>query len=75
MFAQATGPARWGRRRQLVTGKTNKAIGLALFISEKTVKTHMSNIIGKLGVESRTQAALLLIDLGLVTMTDELRAS
>ncbi len=39
-------------------GKTNQEIGDDLFIGIKTVKTHVSNILSKLGVEDRTQAAI-----------------
>jgi NarL family two-component system response regulator LiaR len=42
----------------LAQGKANKEIAMALVIGEKTVKTHVSNILLKLGVQSRTQAAL-----------------
>ncbi len=52
--------------RLLVQGKTNKEIAHDLHIGEKTVKTHMSNIMAKLGVQSRTQAALMAVRLGLV---------
>ncbi len=40
----------------LTTGKTNKAIGEKLYISERTVDRHVSNIFGKLKVESRAAA-------------------
>ena len=43
--------------RLLAAGKTNRNIGEALFISEKTVARHVSNIFDKLGVSSRTEAA------------------
>jgi ATP/maltotriose-dependent transcriptional regulator MalT len=43
--------------RLLVAGKTNRAIADELFISERTVARHMSNIFGKLGVSTRTGAA------------------
>jgi DNA-binding CsgD family transcriptional regulator len=43
--------------RLLATGKTNRAIGEELFISEKTVARHVSNIFDKLGVSTRTEAA------------------
>lgn len=42
--------------RLLAAGKTNRDIGEALFISEKTVARHVSNIFDKLGVSSRTAA-------------------
>jgi DNA-binding CsgD family transcriptional regulator/tetratricopeptide (TPR) repeat protein len=43
--------------RLIATGKTNRGIAETLFISEKTVARHVSNIFDKLGVSSRTQAA------------------
>ena len=42
----------------LAQGFSNQEIARALFVSEKTVKTHMGNIFGKLNISSRTQAAL-----------------
>lgn len=42
--------------RLVASGKTNRAVGEALFISEKTVARHLSNIYGKLGVSSRSAA-------------------
>jgi two-component system, NarL family, response regulator LiaR len=53
--------------RLLAQGHTNKQIALRLQIAEKTVKVHVSNILGKLGVQSRTQAALYAIRIGLVS--------
>ena len=50
----------------LVGGRSNKEIAYELTIGEKTVKTHMSNILGKLGLASRTQAALYALKTGLV---------
>ncbi|HLY34813.1 MAG TPA: AAA family ATPase [Jatrophihabitantaceae bacterium] len=41
----------------LVEGRTNRQIGRQLYISEKTVSVHVSNILAKLGVGSRTEAA------------------
>ncbi|AZO93158.1 response regulator transcription factor [Halocella sp. SP3-1] len=51
---------------QLSKGKSNKAIGKALFISDKTVKTHISNILRKLDVKDRTQAAIKAIEENLI---------
>ena len=50
----------------LARGRANKEIARDLHIGEKTVKTHVSNILGKLGVQSRTQAALHAVRTGLV---------
>jgi DNA-binding NarL/FixJ family response regulator len=52
--------------RLLAQGKSNKEIAYALSIGEKTVKTHVSNILSKLNVSSRTQAALHAVRIGLV---------
>jgi two-component system, NarL family, response regulator LiaR len=52
--------------RQLAAGKSNKEIASEMYISETTVKTHVSNILMKLGVPSRTQAALYAVRIGLV---------
>jgi NarL family two-component system response regulator LiaR len=46
-------------------GLSNKEIGSELFISEKTVKTHVSNLLDKLGLADRTQAALYAVKHGL----------
>jgi two-component system, NarL family, response regulator LiaR len=53
--------------RLLAQGQSNKEIARALTIGEKTVKTHVSNILSKLGVPSRTQAALYAVRIGLVS--------
>jgi DNA-binding NarL/FixJ family response regulator len=52
-------------------GKANKQIARELFVEEKTVKAHVSGILRKLGMSSRTQAALYAVRTGLVSM-DEL---
>jgi DNA-binding NarL/FixJ family response regulator len=51
----------------LAQGLSNKEITRALSIGEQTVKTHVSHILDKLGVPSRTQAALYAIRTGLVS--------
>ena len=43
-------------------GASNKDIAAALFITERTARTHVSNILGKLGLSSRTQAALYAVE-------------
>jgi two-component system, NarL family, response regulator LiaR len=52
--------------RLLALGRSNKEIANELVIGEKTVKTHVSNILMKLGLSSRTQAALHAVRIGLV---------
>lgn len=52
--------------RLIGKGMTNQQIGETLFIGIKTVKTHVSNILAKLGVEDRTQAAILALRNGWV---------
>lgn len=50
----------------LAYGKSNRAIGEALCISEKTVKNHVSSILQKLNVNDRTQAVVVAIKNGWV---------
>jgi filamentous hemagglutinin family protein len=50
----------------LAQGRTNKQIGGALFISEKTASVHVSNILGKLGASGRTQAVAIAAQRGLL---------
>jgi len=52
--------------RLLAAGEANKQIARTLGIGEKTVKTHVSSVLAKLGVNSRTQAALYAARVGLV---------
>jgi DNA-binding NarL/FixJ family response regulator len=54
---------------QIVKGKSNKEIGTALRISEATVKSHINNLLAKLGVTDRTQAATTAIHRGLVHLS------
>jgi DNA-binding NarL/FixJ family response regulator len=46
---------------ELTHGRSNREIARALRIAEKTVKTHVSSVLAKLGVQDRTQAALLAV--------------
>jgi DNA-binding NarL/FixJ family response regulator len=50
----------------IARGSPNKLIARDLGVSEKTVKTHVSNLLGKLGLTDRTQAALFAVREGLV---------
>jgi DNA-binding CsgD family transcriptional regulator len=53
---------------QIARGRTNREIGERLFISQKTVGVHVGNILSKLGVGGRVEAAAVAIRLG---MTDQ----
>ena len=46
---------------QIADGRSNREIARLLRVSEKTVKTHVSSVLAKLGVADRTQAALLAV--------------
>jgi len=56
--------------RLLARGRSNKEIAAELIIGDATVKTHVSSILAKLGVQSRTQAALHAVRLGLVARSE-----
>ena len=56
--------------RLVAKGLTNERIATSLFISEATVRTHMGNILGKLNVSNRTQAALYALRTGLVSIDE-----
>jgi DNA-binding NarL/FixJ family response regulator len=57
--------------RLLAHGHTNRAIAELLIISEETVKTHVGNLLAKLQLAHRTQAALYALKQGMVSL-DEL---
>jgi len=52
--------------RLIAAGKSNQEVADELFISVKTVKYHVTNLLAKLGVEDRTQAAIYAYKHGLV---------
>lgn len=52
--------------KEIVKGKSNKEISGALFVSEKTVKTHVSHILNKLEVSDRTQAVIYAIKFNII---------
>ena len=55
--------------KSVASGKSNKEIGVQLFIGEGTVKTHVASLLEKLGVTGRTSAVREAVRLGLVQMT------
>jgi NarL family two-component system response regulator LiaR len=56
--------------RLISQGCSNKDIALRLSVSELTVRTHVSNILGKLHLASRTQAALYALQKGITSLAD-----
>lgn len=56
---------------ELTKGKSNREIASSLFVTEKTVKTHISNIFTKLEVQDRTQAALYAVKHGLTEGSEQ----
>jgi DNA-binding CsgD family transcriptional regulator len=57
--------------RRVAAGKANKQIAAELVISERTARTHVSNILRKLNLSSRTQAALWAVREGLAESGDQ----
>ncbi|KIP52023.1 response regulator [Leucobacter komagatae] len=56
--------------RLVASGRTNAELATALFLSEQTVKTHVSRILSKLGLRDRTQIVVAAYESGLVTVAD-----
>jgi two-component system, NarL family, response regulator LiaR len=56
--------------RHVALGKSNKDIAAALEIGEETIKTHVRNVLAKLGAENRAQAAIRALARGLVSPED-----
>jgi NarL family two-component system response regulator LiaR len=56
--------------KQLARGLTNEDIAERLFISEATARTHVSNILAKLNLHNRTQAALFALRYGIASLED-----
>lgn len=56
--------------RLVAKGMTNERIAVSLFISEATVRTHVGNILGKLNLSNRTQAALYALRTGLASVDE-----
>jgi len=55
----------------LAVGKTNRAIGSTLFISESTVKFHVHAILNKLDAGNRTEAVSIAVQLGIIKLTKD----
>ncbi len=68
MFSQELTARELEVLKLIVVGKSNKEIGEVLFITEGTVKVHVNAILGKLGVNDRTQAVTTALKRGLVKL-------
>ncbi|MGA2549568.1 MAG: response regulator transcription factor [Burkholderiaceae bacterium] len=66
MDANSLSPRELKVLRLIAEGKSNKAIATHLGITEGTVRTHVTNLMGKLGVTSRTEAAMMATKRGLL---------
>jgi len=66
LTAEALTPRELEVLKLIVAGRSNKEIGVALGITEGTVKIHVNNLLGKLGVTDRTQAVTEALRRGIV---------
>lgn len=66
LTAEALTPRELEVLKLIVAGRSNKEIGAALGIAEGTVKIHVNNLLGKLGVTDRTQAVTEALKRGIV---------
>lgn len=65
---EALTPRELGVLALVVRGMNNREIGEQLYLATGTVRNHVSEIMGKLGVSDRTQAAVLAVQMGLVDL-------
>jgi len=59
--------------QRIVAGRSNKQIASDLNISEATVKSHVNSLLGKLGADDRTQAAIIAVQRGFVRLPEDHR--